>query len=143
METKVLPARPEDFAAVLVLLGQLWPGREINREAIYKVYLDNLTSPFHKYYVAGNPGGVVGFISVHIITNLWAQGCLLQIEELVVHETLRGKGIGRLLVDQALALGEESGCRSVEVTSAIHRSGAHRFYESCGFKKMAYHFIRE
>lgn len=143
MEVRVVPARPEDFDEVLVLLGQLWPGRELNRENVHRVYLDNLASETQKYCVARSANTIVGFITLHIISNLWAQGCLLHIEELVVGEACRGRGIGRKLIEQALAVAEERGCRSVEVTSAFHRSWAHAFYEACGFEKKAYHFIRE
>lgn len=136
-------ARPEDFAEVLVLLGQLWPGRELNRENLGRVYRANLSSDVQKYYVARNENGVIGFITMHIITNLWAQGCLLHIEELVVSESCRGQGVGRKLIEQALAVAAESNCRSVEVTSAFHRSRAHAFYATCGFEKKAFHFIRE
>lgn len=143
MQVMVVPAAPEHFEKVLTLLGQLWPGRELVREAIFKVYVDNLTSEVQKYYVACTGDEVVGFITLHIITNLWAQGCLLHIEELVVSEACRSQGIGRKLIDQAFTLGKERGCRSVEVTSAFHRGKAHHFYEACGFEKKAYHFIHE
>jgi len=140
---KVDAARSEDFPEVFILLGQLWPGRVLDEKAIHRVYLHNLDSEMKKYYVARGENGLVGFMTLHVITNLWAQGCLLQIEELVVNEAYRGQGVGRQMIDQALALGEERGCCTVEVTSAFHRAEAHRFYESCGFKKAAYHFIRE
>lgn len=143
MEIQVVPAAPEDFAEVLGLLGQLWPGRELNQENLHRVYLTNLDSDVQKYYVARNENGVIGFITMHIITNLWAQGCLLHIEELVVSETCRGQGAGRKLIEQALMVAAEANCRSVEVTSAFHRNWAHAFYEACGFEKKAFHFIRE
>lgn len=143
MEVRVVPAAPEDFAEISVLLGQLWPGRELNQENLLRVYMTNLDSDVQKYYVARNENGVVGFITMHIITNLWAQGCLLHIEELVVSESCRELGVGRKLMEQALAVAAARNCRSVEVTSAFHRSWAHSFYETCGFEKKAFHFIRE
>lgn len=143
MQVEVVSARPDDFAEVFMLLEELWPGRDLNKQAINRVYLNNLYSEMKEYYVARDADRIVGFITMHIVENLWAQGCLLQIEELVVSETCRGQGIGRKLVEQAFTLANERSCRSVEVTSAFHRSNAHLFYESCGFVKKAYHFIRE
>ncbi|MGE5389886.1 MAG: GNAT family N-acetyltransferase [Deltaproteobacteria bacterium] len=143
MQVAIVPARSEHFEEVLVLLQQLWPGRLLDGEAIHNVYMGNLTSEVQAYYVALKGDRVVGFITLHIITNLWAQGCLMQIEELVVSESCRGQGIGRELINQALLVGNERGCRSVEVTSAFHRTQAHRFYEMNGFVKKAYHFIWE
>lgn len=143
MQVEVVSAGPDDFAEVFMMLEELWPGRELNQQAINRVYLNNLYSEVKEYYVARGADRIIGFITMHIVENLWAQGCLMQIEELVVSEKCRSQGIGRKLIEQAFTLAKERGCRSVEVTSAFHRSKAHLFYESCGFEKKAYHFIRE
>jgi len=142
-EIQIDSAHREDFEQVFNLLSQLWPGRHLDQEKMFQVYLKALDSDEQEYIIARFAERVVGFISIRIITNLWAQGNLLHIEELVIDEAYRSMQIGTQLVNQAIAIAEEKCCRSVEVTSHAKRTRAHNFYEINGFKKEAVHFIRE
>lgn len=137
------PARPEDFDEVMKLLEQLWPGKPLNREGIGQVYLEALDSTLQEYLVARAGERTVGFVSLRIMRNLWAQGSLLYIEELVIDEQYRNQKIGSRLLDEAARFAEASHCNSIEVPSAFHRQDAHRFYERWGFAKKAYHFFYE
>jgi GNAT superfamily N-acetyltransferase len=50
-----------------------------------------------------------------------------------VDSSLRSGGIGRKLVEWAIARAREKGCRLVQLTSDKRRRDAIRFYESLGF----------
>ena len=52
------------------------------------------------YYVAESDGDIVGFGSLHIELLLHHAGLAGEIQELVVHETVRSKGIGVELVSR-------------------------------------------
>ena len=143
LEAEICAAAPDDFEEVLKLLKQLWPEKQLERESLLHVYMEALDSPQQKYIVGKAAQEVVGFISLRIIRNLWAQGNLLYIEELVVDEKYRNMKIGSSLIEQAIKFAEENRCKGIEVTSAFHRHDAHRFYEKCGFAKKAYHFLCE
>ncbi|MDR0881854.1 MAG: GNAT family N-acetyltransferase [Candidatus Adiutrix sp.] len=56
------------------------------------------------------------------------------IEDVVVDEAWRGRGIGRLLAGQALKLAETAGARTVDLTSRASRAAANRLYRSLGFE---------
>lgn len=143
LEVQIISARREDFAQVFALLAQLWPGRQLDREKIFRVYTQALDSKQQEYIIARIAESVVGFISMRMVNNLWAQGNLLEIEELVVDETYRGMQIGSRLLQKSIAIAEQNNCRTVEVTSHVSRTRAHNFYEMNGFKKLAFHFLRE
>ncbi|RJP31038.1 MAG: GNAT family N-acetyltransferase [Actinobacteria bacterium] len=132
-----------DFEPVLELLRQLWPGRELDREALADVFRHNLGLASQHYLCAVSGGEVVGFCSLSVRKSLWGQGFLGYLDEMVVDEKRRGEGIGGRLLERALELAKEDGCRRVELDSAFHREDAHRFYESHGFEGVCQLFGRE
>ena len=143
LDLQIVPAHSDDFEQVLGLLSQLWPGRQLDREKIFQVYIQALDSKQQEYIIARVAESVVGFISMRMVNNLWAQGNLLEIEEMVVDEAYRSMQIGSQLLQKSIAIAEQNNCRTVEVTSHVSRTRAHNFYEMNGFKKLAFHFLRE
>jgi GNAT superfamily N-acetyltransferase len=57
----------------------------------------------------------------------------LVVQALVVDETVRGTGAGRLLMAEAERLARELGCTAVSLSSGERRAGAHAFYERLGY----------
>jgi len=57
------------------------------------------------------------------------------IEDVVVSEEARGRGVGAALVDEALGLARQSGARTVDLTSRPTRVAANRLYERMGFER--------
>lgn len=60
-------------------------------------------------------------------------GNFLVIEDFVVQENLRGKGIGTKLMAQLDAFALQRNCIYAILVSSGFRKNAHRFYEKCGF----------
>ena len=61
-------------------------------------------------------------------------GIRARIEDVVVDETLRGKGIGEALVRRALNMARDAGADGVALTSNPKREAANRLYQRLGFK---------
>lgn len=57
------------------------------------------------------------------------------IEDVVVDERARGRGVGERLVRAALELAEANGARTVDLTSRPSREAANRLYERLGFER--------
>lgn len=57
--------------------------------------------PVWKAYVAQVDGLIVGFALYYIRFSTW-KGCRMYLEDFIVTETMRGKGIGKLLFEQLL-----------------------------------------
>jgi len=55
------------------------------------------------------------------------------IEDVVVSENARGKGVGRLLSEYAVKLANELGAKTVDLTSRPSREIANNLYKSIGF----------
>jgi len=84
--------------------------------------------------VATQGTDVIGLATVHLRHALNHATPLAQLSLLVVDERIRGKGVGRMLVGAAEVWARERGCRRIIVTTALHRSDAHVFYEHIGYK---------
>ena len=86
--------------------------------------------------VAEQGGLVVGYILASDSLTLFANGIVIELMELYVDEEHRGRGIGRELVQQAVARARERG--AVEVTVPTRRAGS--LYLELGFKVTAEFF---
>jgi GNAT superfamily N-acetyltransferase len=131
-------AKLEDFNFVFGLLVQLWPDKTLNKYHILKVYEQGLESKNNKFLCAEVRGEVVGFCSFCRMLTFWQEGYIGYIPELIIDENNRGQGVGRALMEAVIEAAKESGCGLIALDSGFHRERAHLFYESMGFKKMAY-----
>lgn len=57
------------------------------------------------------------------------------IEDVIVEEEARGRGVGEALVRRALECARDLGAREVDLTSAPHRGAANRLYLRLGFRR--------
>ena len=81
----------------------------------------------------GSGRDVLGLCTVHLLSTIHADGDVAQLTALVVSERARGKGVGRVLVGEAEIWSRRQGAARIVVTTALHRSGAHAFYERLGY----------
>jgi ribosomal protein S18 acetylase RimI-like enzyme len=56
------------------------------------------------------------------------------IEDVVVDESARGRGVGEALNREALRVAADAGARTVDLTSRPSREAANRLYQRLGFK---------
>lgn len=56
------------------------------------------------------------------------------IEDVVVDQSMRRRGIGEALVQKAIALARDAGAEGVSLTSNPNREAANQLYRSMGFK---------
>lgn len=78
-------------------------------------------------------GDVAGWIQVHTYESL-ETGFRTEIVGLVVGATFRRRGIGRMLVEDAIEWSKAQGTLVVVVRSNVIRKESHQFYPSVGFE---------
>jgi len=78
-------------------------------------------------------GQIVGMLT--LIVYRVPTGIRARIEDVVVDESLRGRGIAVELVQRALEIAREKGADGVALTSNPKREAANRLYQKVGFKK--------
>lgn len=139
---KIKPCRPDDFAAVVHLLRQLWPDRDLDMATLRNVYDRGVRAKSQVYLCATDGEDVLGFASLTIKNNLWQAGNLGHVDELVVDEKHRGWGLGTQLLNEIITQARQRGCARVELESAFHRKNAHQFYQRQGFENRGYLFSK-
>ena len=128
----------DDVDRVFELLKQLWPDKVFVKENTRAAFRRGLQ---HDIYICLEAqGNVAGFCSLSVKNSLWEDGELAHISELVVDHQLRGNGFGTALIQSAIKLAQDRGCKRIELDSAFHRDVAHEFYETLGFERRAYLF---
>ena len=89
----------------------------------------------------GQDGAIVGSLCLSVYRV--PTGIRSIVEDVVVDETARRKGIGEALMRRALDLAREAGASGLSLTSRPDREAANRLYQSMGFdlrKTNAYHY---
>lgn len=72
-------------------------------------------------------------MTIWLRENLFHGGQVALIDELIVEENSRGRGVGSQLVDHALAHCADVGCEEVEVSTEMDNQEARDFYTKHGF----------
>lgn len=142
MMPEIRPCRAEDFDAVVQLLRQLWPDKQLDLAKLRAVFDRAITADTQVYLCATIGANVVAFGSLTLKNNLWHEGNLGHIDELVVDSGFRGKGIGTRLLAYLEITARRRGCRRIELDSATQRTRAHDFYEQQGFVSRALLFSK-
>ena len=120
----------EEMAELTVQLGYKTNADEMaNRMSAMKNNSD------YKTIVAVADGKVIGYIGM-IKLNYWEKnGCYIKIQALVVSNTARKSGAGRLLIKSAEKWGAENKADLLALTcgNKKEREEAHKFYPKMGF----------
>jgi len=122
------PSDAQQIAGLLTQLGYPSTGHQVVERLAYW-----LPDPMSLVLVADQDDRIEGCLSLHAIPYLERTGRWARIEGLVVDESSRGRGTGRLLVAAAERAARQVGCLTVEVTSARTRASAHAFYKRMGY----------
>jgi GNAT superfamily N-acetyltransferase len=89
----------------------------------------------NQYLAVAEAGGeVIGTLQLSFLPGLSKQGAWRgQIEAVRVARSRRNGGIGRFMILWAIDQCRARGCRSVQLTTDLSRTDAHRFYDRLGF----------
>ncbi|MBR0668883.1 GNAT family N-acetyltransferase [Roseomonas hellenica] len=124
----IVPADAPAIARLMQGLGFDHSAAEIGRRLAMAP--DRASDPA---LVAEAEGRAAGLIALHIAPMLFYPKPIARITTLVVDVATRRHGIGRALVEATVALAEEAGCDTLELTTALHREEAQAFYRALGF----------
>ena len=102
--------------------------REINESIFSSDEVDGI--------VAMEEGNVLGYASIHYIKKITRKSGI--IEDVVVKENQRGKGIGKLLVKNLIEKAKKNNCDKIILSSSEKNL---KFYEKLGFQKNEFEMI--
>ena len=133
---------PADASAVSALLREL--GYEVSAEAVaerlQQVHGSGNDAVY--LYIDAENAVPLGVIAVHWTQILHLPTPSARITSLVVSEKARRQRVGERLIAHAAEGARRAGCGSIELTTALHRDGAHAFYRALGFSEKSRHFQR-
>ena len=138
MRTDITPATLDDLPALCALLTALFtqeaefkPDEAAQRRGLARIIGDDQIGLI---VVARQGGQVVGMVNLlyTVSTALGERVALL--EDMVVDPLCRGAGLGATLLQGAIALARQHGCRRITLLTDGDNVAAQRFYEQNGFK---------
>ncbi|MEH0936480.1 GNAT family N-acetyltransferase [Micromonospora psammae] len=127
-----------DLPALLALLADDVLGRgrdhvEVD-EAYERAFAEITADPRNQQIVAELDAEPVACLQITYIPGLGRHGAeRALIESVRVRSDLRGRGVGRQLMEWAVDQARQRGCGLVQLTTDKSRADAHRFYRSLGF----------
>jgi ribosomal protein S18 acetylase RimI-like enzyme len=134
-------ATTEDLPAILALLmdDALGKLREDLGPPLNPRYLEAFAAierdPNQLLAVADHDGLVMGCLQLTFIPGLSRTGMWRgQIEAVRVASAQRGSGLGKAMMQWAIAQCRARGCGLVQLTTDKRRAEAHHFYEALGFE---------
>ena len=111
------------------LLPELNPSaRSMSKDTLCEI----IASQYSHLFMAQTGGVYCGSLSLVILVTPIGKRAL--IEDVVVSADYRGRGIGRLLCEKAIALASEIGAKSINLTSRSSRIHANELYRKLGFE---------
>ena len=139
MEIKVSQAAHGDLDQLADLLAELFtlendfrPDREKQLRGL-RLILDN--TALGRLFVLRDQGKVAGMANV-LFTVSTAEGCRVAIlEDVIIRSEYRGKGLGRWLVEHALAWVKAEGMARVTLLADRKNKAALDFYRKLGFER--------
>jgi ribosomal protein S18 acetylase RimI-like enzyme len=124
---KVTDEVVEAFARLTPQLSTSAPAP--GQEALERI----VASPATALLIARDEGQIVGTLTLALFkiptgTRAW-------VEDVVVDQAARGRGIGQALTLEAIRVARASGAKTIDLTSRASREAAGRLYEKMGFQQ--------
>jgi len=123
----------EDATAVNLLSHQL--GYPLSLQQTLQNITAVLASKDHTAFVADHENKIVGWIGASLAIMIEVMPHC-EINGLVIDESCRGKGIGKLLIDRVKQWAKEKENNRLTLRCNVKRIDAHKFYEHLGFKEI-------
>ncbi|WFR67995.1 GNAT family N-acetyltransferase [Curtobacterium flaccumfaciens] len=125
-----------DAAALASLLGQLSGTATFDRSRLDAIVSHDAT----ELLVARVDGMLIG--AATLVTFPLPSGWRGHVEDVVVDQSMRGRGVARLLLQRMTELAKARGLRTLDLTSRPSRESALRLYESVGFVRRDTNVLR-
>jgi GNAT superfamily N-acetyltransferase len=120
------------------IIQQLYPEITIER---YKSYLAEMIPNNYKQLAVFENEICVGLTGFWQGIKLWS-GRYIEIDNFIVHENHRQKGIGKKMTDYIADLAKKTNCNLVVLDAFTGNFKAHRFYYNQGYAPRGFHFVK-
>jgi len=125
---EISSADEKTLRAVNELIPQLSQSASVMNEMQLRRLVESQAT---KLYFAQEVDVVLGMLSLVVFSI--PTGTKAWVEDVVVAQVARGKGVGMALMNHALAVAKDAGAKSVDLTSRPSREAANKLYQKLGF----------
>lgn len=136
-DIKIRIGRKEDLPRVLELIRELALYEKAPHEVtntVERLEQDGFgPNPIYGFFVAENDSGILGISFYYWRYSTW-KGKRLYLEDIIVTESERGKGIGKLLFDRTMEETLDAGCTGMMWQVLDWNEPAINFYKKYGAK---------
>ena len=133
MEIFIRDIAEQDAEAINALSTQL--GYTMSIEQTLSNIRSVLRTKGHNAFVAILENKIMGWIGVAEALQI-ESAPFCEIRGLIVDEKLRGRGIGKLLIEKVKQWSKETGNKTLRLRCNMTRKEAHLFYQHLGFKEI-------
>jgi ribosomal protein S18 acetylase RimI-like enzyme len=134
-------AQPGDAAALAQLMCEL--GYETTKSEMQMRLQRIATDERCRTFVAVCDGNVCGMIGTLTYPSIEHNDPSGRIVALVILRTMRRRGIGRALLATAEKDFAQRGIRRIGLNTQLAREDAHKFYESLGYERNGWRFVKQ
>ena len=127
----------EEMIPYLNLIQEMYPDMTLE---LYKEYLVSMVQNSYYQVVVFENESPVALSGYWINTKLFS-GKYIELDNVIVSNQHRSKGIGKLLSDWLLEKGKSLGCKLAVLDAYVENFGAHKFYYREGYVARGYHFV--
>jgi GNAT superfamily N-acetyltransferase len=127
----------EEMMGTYEVLTELYPS--LTQEE-YANELAFMTQHNYTQVVVTENERCLGVSGVWIGNKLWC-GKYLEIDNIIVSEKIRSKGVGKMIVDYLEEKAKTLGCNMMALDSYTTNFKAHKFFYNQGFSPKGFHFI--
>lgn len=120
------------------LIQQLYPDYSTEK---YHDLLSAMLQNNYKQLIVVENGITIALAGFWIGTKLWS-GKYLELDNVVVHEDFRSKGIGSIMTNYLNQKAIDEDCKMIVLDAFSTNFGAHKFYMNHGFVPKGFHFIK-
>ncbi|MEC5397521.1 GNAT family N-acetyltransferase [Uliginosibacterium sp. H1] len=138
------PVTEEELPILAGFLGEIDDQPPMPLERARAVLARIAQHPDYTVYLAEHEGGIVGTISM-IVFPVFSRGGSSEaiVEAVVIGAAHRGKGLGRLMIEETMRMARDKGCYKLALSSNLRRLDAHRFYDGMSFVRHGVSFSTE
>jgi len=128
-------ANSDDFDGVMRLYRQLLPDDPVLRDGSDRAAFETiLRTPGLTLFVLEREGELVASTYLNVIPNISRSASpYAVVENVIVEQSLRGRGLGRQIMAATLEAAWAAGCYKAMLATGSKNPATHAFYLACGF----------
>ena len=127
----------ENIAEISVLGQQLNP--KMTLEQVQNLLSEMFTLPTYRCFGLFLNKKLVG-ISSGWITVRFYSGKQLEVDNVIIDNSLQSKGLGKQFFEFIENWAKENSCETIELNTYVQNSKSHKFYFNLGYSILGFHF---